>query len=63
MAARVGARRVARELQEVEGVGDGQGAREIGDKDDARFQRRDEQRLAAVVVARNVAPELRDARP
>jgi len=43
-------------------VGNLQGAREVGDEDDARFERRDEQGLAALVVAGDLAPELRDAR-
>jgi hypothetical protein len=62
MAALVGARGVARELEEVDPVRDAQGAREVRDEDEARFQRRDEQRLAAVVVAAQLAPELTDAR-
>jgi hypothetical protein len=60
MAAGVGARRVARELEEVESVRDPERAREIGDEDEARLQRRDEQRLAPVVVACEVAAELAD---
>jgi hypothetical protein len=62
MAALVGAGRVARELEEVEPVGDAQGPGEVGDEDEARLQRRDQQRLPAVVVARDLAPELADAR-
>ena len=33
-------------------------AAEIGDEDDARLERRDEQRLPALVVTRDLAPEL-----
>jgi hypothetical protein len=62
MAALVRAGRVARELEEVEPVRDAQRAREVRDEDEARFQRRDEERLAAVVVAAQFAPELADAR-
>jgi len=62
MAALVRARGVARELEEVDPVRDAQRARQVGDEDEARFQRRDEQRLAAVVVAAQLAPELTDAR-
>ncbi len=61
MAAGVGARRVARELEEVEPVRDPERAREIGDEDDARLQGRDEQRLASVVVTREVTAQLADA--
>ena len=61
MAALVGAGRVAREFEEVEAVRDPQGAREVGDEDEARLQRRDQQRLAAFVVARELTPELADA--
>ena len=49
MAALVGAGRVARELDEVEPVMD--------------RERRDEQRLSALVVTGNLAPELADPRP
>jgi hypothetical protein len=62
MAAGVGARRVARELEEIESVRDPERAREVRDEDDARLQRRDEQRLSSVVVSRDVAAELADAR-
>jgi hypothetical protein len=58
----VGAGCVARELQKVEAVWDPERAREVGDEDDARLQRRDEERLAAVVVARELAAELADTR-
>jgi hypothetical protein len=62
MAALVGAGRVARELEEVEPVRDPERPREVGDEDEARLQRRDEQRLAAVVVSYELAAELADAR-
>jgi hypothetical protein len=60
MTAGVGARRIAGELEEVEPVRNLERAREIRGEDDARLQRRDEQRLAPVVVARDVAGELTD---
>ena len=63
MAALVGAGRVARELDEVEAVVDPDRARQVGDEDDARLERRDEQRLAPFVVAGDLAAELADARP
>jgi hypothetical protein len=53
---------VCRELDGVDAVRDGERAREVGKEDGARGQRRDEQRLAAVVVARELAAQLRDAR-
>jgi hypothetical protein len=43
-------------------MGDPERAREIRDEDDARLQRRDEQRLPSVVVAGEVVAELADAR-
>jgi hypothetical protein len=61
VAALVCAGGVARELEEVEAVGDAERAREVGDEDEARLQRRDEQRLEPVVVARELLPELADA--
>jgi hypothetical protein len=60
MAARGGAR-VAGQLDEVEVMVDRDRAREVGEKEEARLQRPDEQRLAPGVVARELAPELRDA--
>jgi hypothetical protein len=62
VAALVGPGGVARQLEEVEAVRDPQRAGEVGDEDDARLQRRDEERFAAFVVARDVAAELADAR-
>jgi hypothetical protein len=61
VASLVGAGGVARELEEVEAVGDAERAREVGDEDEACLQRRDEQRLEPVVVARELPPELADA--
>jgi hypothetical protein len=43
-------------------VRDPEGAGEVGDEHEAGLQRRDEQRLQAVVVARQFAAELPDAR-
>jgi hypothetical protein len=53
---------VARELEEVERVGDAERAREVGDEDQARLQGGDEQRLAAGVVPGQLGAELRDPR-
>jgi hypothetical protein len=58
----VGAGGVARELEEVEPMGDPQCPREIGDEDEARLQRGDQQRLEPVVVTLQLAAELADAR-
>jgi hypothetical protein len=52
---------VARELDEVDRVGDRDGAREVGQEDEARLEQRDEQQIAAGVVARDVRAELGDA--
>ena len=38
-------------------------ARQIGNEDDARLERRDEQRLPPFVVTGDLAPELADTRP
>jgi hypothetical protein len=62
MAAEARIRPVARELDEIERVGDRDRPREVGEEDDARLQRRDEQRLAAGVVAGDLPAELGDAR-
>jgi hypothetical protein len=62
MAAPVGAGRVARELDEVEAVVDPERPGQVGDEDDARLQRRDEERLTVFVVTRDLAPELADTR-
>jgi hypothetical protein len=37
-------------------------AREVGEEDEARLQQRDEQQLAALVVARDLGAELADTR-
>jgi hypothetical protein len=57
VAARAGAP-VARELDEVDGMRDRHGTREIGEEDDARLERRHQQWLSPRVVARDVGPEL-----
>jgi hypothetical protein len=43
-------------------VEDRQRERQIGEEDDARLERRDEQRLAMLVVVRDLTTELVDAR-
>jgi hypothetical protein len=53
-------RAVACELEEVDGVQDRQRPRQVGDEDEAAFQRRDEQRLAPSVVIRDLRAELPD---
>jgi len=53
---------VARELDEVERMRDRDRAREVGQEDEARLQERDEQQVAAGVVAGDVRAELTDAR-
>jgi hypothetical protein len=58
----VGTGGVARELEEVESVRDADGAGEVGDEHEARLERRDEEGLAAVVVAFELPAELADAR-
>jgi hypothetical protein len=63
MAALVGSGRVACELDEVEAMVDRQSAGEVRDEDDARFERRDEQRLPPFVVTGDLAPELADTCP
>jgi hypothetical protein len=63
MTALVGPGRVACELDEVEAMVDRQRAGQVRDEDDARFERRDEQRLPTFVVTRDLAPELADTRP
>ena len=62
MTALVGAGGVARELEEVEPVRDPQCPREVGDEDEARLQRRDQERLEPVVVPLDLAAELPYAR-
>ena len=61
MAARIRVGPVRGELDEVEGMRDRDRSRQVGDEDEARLQRRDEQRFAAVVVADDVAAELANA--
>jgi hypothetical protein len=63
MAALVGAGRVACELDEVEAMVNRQGAGQVREEDDARFERRDQQRLPTFVVTGDLAPELADTRP
>jgi len=53
---------VARELDEVERMVDRQGAREVADERDARFQGADQKRIEAGVLARQLAAELADTR-
>jgi hypothetical protein len=51
---------VARQRDEVEVVDDRQCPREVGDEDDRRLQRRDEDRLAALVVTGDLSTKLLD---
>jgi hypothetical protein len=51
------------ELDEVQVVQDRRRAREVGEKDEARLERRDEERLEAVVVGRDLSAELTDPAP
>jgi hypothetical protein len=52
---------VARQLEEVEVVVPGEGAREVADERDAGLERADEQRLRPLVVAAQLGTELADA--
>jgi hypothetical protein len=61
MAAERRVRAVRRQLDELELVRDAEPAREVGEEDDARLERRDEERLALVVVLRDLVRELGDA--
>src|SRR4051812_24375550 len=61
-AAELDLRAVAGQLDEVDAVHDRQRAREIREEDEARLERADEDRLATVVIARDLRPELGDAR-
>jgi hypothetical protein len=63
MAAAVGARGVARKLDEVDPMVDSERPGQVGGEDDARLERRDEQRLPVLVVMGDLAPELADTRP
>jgi len=60
MAARVRAV-VPGELDELDLVRNRDRPREVGEKDDARFEQRDEQQLALGVVVRDLRAELLDA--
>jgi hypothetical protein len=51
---------VGGEFDEVQVVQDRRRAREVGEEDEARLERRDEEGLEAVVVRRNLGSELRD---
>ena len=62
VAAGVSRRAVARELDEVEAVLDREGAGEIGDEYETRLERRNEQRLLALVVPRDLGAQLSDTR-
>src|SRR5262249_2352728 len=53
---------VARELDEIELVRDAGRSRQVGEEDNAGLERCDEPRLQPLEVARDVTPELRDAR-
>jgi hypothetical protein len=55
-------RAVAGELDEIERVVDRQAARKVGYEGDRRLQRRDQDRLEALVVPCNVGAELSDSR-
>ena len=57
------AARIRGELEEVDAVRDRQGAGEIGEKDGAGLERRDEQRLAARVRVGQLGAELADPAP
>jgi hypothetical protein len=51
---------VAGQLDEVDRVGDRDRAREVGQEDEARLQQRDEQQVAAGVLAGDLRAELVD---
>jgi hypothetical protein len=57
VAAHLGAA-VAGELDEVERMRDRDRAREVGEEDEARLERPDEQRLTALEVARDLRAQL-----
>jgi hypothetical protein len=61
VAAHLGAA-VACKLDEVERMRDRDRAGEVGEEDEARLERPDEQRLTALEVAGNLRAELRDTR-
>jgi hypothetical protein len=52
---------VAGELDEVDLVRDRDRPREVGEKDEARLQERDEQKVAIGIVGRDLRAELADA--
>jgi hypothetical protein len=52
---------VAGQLDEVDLVLDRDRPREVGEEDEARLQQRDEEEVAALVVARDVRAQLLDA--
>jgi hypothetical protein len=52
---------VAGQLDEVDLVRNRDGAREIGEEDEARLQQRDQQQVASRVVLGDRGPELADA--
>jgi hypothetical protein len=52
---------VGSELEEVDRMGDRERAREVGEEQRARLERRDENRLAAGIGLRELPAELRDA--
>jgi hypothetical protein len=58
----IGTGGVARQLDEVDPVRDGERPGEVGEEDDARLQRGDEERLTAVVVAGDLPAEFPDTR-
>jgi hypothetical protein len=53
---------VAREIDEVDVVDDRDGAGEVGDEDDRRLERGDQDGLEALVVGGDLGPELFDPR-
>jgi hypothetical protein len=53
---------VAGELDEVDRMGDRNRTREVGQEDEAGLQQRDEQQVAAGVLAGDLRAELADAR-
>jgi len=53
---------IAGELDEVERVRNRDRPREVGEENQARLEQPDEQRLAPLVVARDLGAELADAR-
>jgi hypothetical protein len=61
VAAGIRVRAVGGELDEVDGMRDRDGAGQVGEEDETGLQRRDEQRLAPLVVACDLPTELTDA--